>query len=243
MHKLVSLAVQRGMTWNPVEKTVWKYLSEDDNRKLNACLSACLVPYTHIAIIKPRKQMSHRNVTLYSFIAANSGLWLVVPKQSWTFVDSWVPPDCLNYCNPRLQWSSWWAAVPTCGFLILVTFLIFPPRQRSTLACWIENVRRTTPASAVWFSLYRPLFSLSSESKCTFTVRRHEKMVLSGLLSGLKWPSITFIIDLMKLVNGKTLNPKHSLHTHIWAEQRGRQRHVHPHKIINEIKIIVKKDL
>lgn len=51
------------------------------------------------------------NVTLCSFIAANSGLWLVVPKQSRTFVDSRVPPDCLNYCNPRLRRSSRWTAV------------------------------------------------------------------------------------------------------------------------------------
>lgn len=58
MHKVVSLAVQRGMTWNPVEETVWKHLSDGDNGKLNACLSACLVPYTHphVAIIKPRQQ-------------------------------------------------------------------------------------------------------------------------------------------------------------------------------------------
>lgn len=76
MHKLVSLAVQRGMTWNPVEKTVWKYLSDGDNRKLNACLGACLVPSTHphIAIIKLRQQMNHHNTSVCSFKAANSGL-------------------------------------------------------------------------------------------------------------------------------------------------------------------------
>ncbi len=47
MHKLVNLAVQRGMTWNPVERAVWSYISDGDNGKLNACLSDCPVSHAH----------------------------------------------------------------------------------------------------------------------------------------------------------------------------------------------------
>lgn len=165
MHKLVSLAVQRGMTWNPVEKTVWKYLSDGDNRKLNACLSACRVAYTpHIAIIKPRKQMNHHNMTLYYFIAANSGLML---KQSWTFVDIWVPPDCLNYCNPRLPWSSWCTAIRTGGFVILVLFPDFSAataldscmlnweckKDHPSLSCLVSSISPTFHPF-IWVQLY-----------------------------------------------------------------------------------------
>lgn len=50
MHKLVNLAVQRGMTWNPVERPVWRYIAGRDNGELNACLSDCPVspPTPHV---------------------------------------------------------------------------------------------------------------------------------------------------------------------------------------------------
>lgn len=44
MHQLVNLAVQRGRTWNPVERAVWTYISDGDNGKLNAHLSDCPHP-------------------------------------------------------------------------------------------------------------------------------------------------------------------------------------------------------
>lgn len=43
MHRVVSLAVQRGMTWNPVERAVWRHISDGDNGRLNARCGDCPV--------------------------------------------------------------------------------------------------------------------------------------------------------------------------------------------------------
>lgn len=53
MHKLVNLAVQRGMTWNPAESAVSGYILDGDNGKLNACLGDCPVSHTHYCVTRP----------------------------------------------------------------------------------------------------------------------------------------------------------------------------------------------
>lgn len=57
MHKLVNLAVQRGMTWNPVERAVSRYILDGDNGKLNACLSDCPVSHTHSCVTYPNNHI------------------------------------------------------------------------------------------------------------------------------------------------------------------------------------------
>lgn len=59
MHKLVNLAVQRGVTWNPVERAVCGYISDDDCGNPNACPGDCPVSDTPSRMSVPH----HRIIT------------------------------------------------------------------------------------------------------------------------------------------------------------------------------------
>lgn len=210
MHKLVNLAVQRGMTWNPVERPVWRYIQGGDNGRLNTRLSDCPVSHSRSCVTRPRNH-------IITHIWEKPSQWLKCHKTPPWCIFTSAYSSCCCFCWAPSLVRLWWSCLQDfsrlhlsqqpvenqhylqlrstprrmavkallifyyCGtkYLAFELYWIYISYPKSWLLGSLnETVREgeTTPASAVFSSLsiYPGDFLLSSESNCTFSVRRNE---------------------------------------------------------------------